>query len=338
MKKLLLGLLVALLVVFLPINYAWAISNPDSIAFGTGTVPRYKIFSNVLETGDMLIAAAGEVRYAVEPTDYTANEAFLFELLNTAGNVTLASTPLEDYGNRPVGIYLSKTQVDGLSLVSGTAYGIRITGNPAVFPSSTGNTVTAFLVGGDYVDQSTSGNTTRSNHIRNFMIDVANDMEANDTPSTSYVATSQGLTYLSSAGGSLFLAGIPGLDTMCPVLFLYSVSPISGDTPTSTGSYAATINVTAQWGTNTAAALTNLGTYMGINQALAGSAMALFLGLFLAIIVYKRVQSGVATLMLMATYPFIMAWMGLMPLALAFVVMMMVVILGGFYFFRQGAL
>jgi len=125
---------------------------------------------------------------------------------------------------------------------------------------------------------------------------------------------------------------------MCPPLFRYALVSLSDDQPTSTGNYSALLTPSAQWGTNVANGLTALGLYFGINQALAGAAVAFAFGILLAIFVYRRMQSGVATLMLMASYPFAVAWLGLMPLALAFVIMMLVVMLGSAYFWRQGAL
>lgn len=338
-KKILTSLLVALVIIAGQATYVLAISDPDAIAWGTGTVNRYKAFTNVLSTGDILFTAEVRVDYTVEPTDYTASEAFVFELLNTAGNVTYASTPLVEYGVRPIGIYLTPSQVTSLGLSSGTAYGLRLTGNPTVFPTqNSSNTITLYLSGDDWVDQATSGNTTLSNHLRNFMLLVAEDIEDNDSPSPSYLAVVRGITYLSTAGADIFLAGIPSLDSMVEVLFLYSIETLTDSQPSSTGGYAALITPTSQWGSSVATGLTNLGVYLGINQALAGATVAFIFGALLAILVYKRLQSGVATLMLMATYPFVIAWLGLMPMALAFVFTMLVVILGGTYFWRQGAL
>ena len=319
-------------------NTALAIGNPTSVEFGSGTNKYYKVFENVLETSDMLFVAEGYVNYTVEPTDYTAEEAFIFEVLNTAGNETIISRSLVDYGDRPISIYLTAAQKTSLGVVSGTAYKLRIRGNPSIFASQTGNSVNATLAGEDYINQSLSGNTTTTNLLRNFMILMAIAIEAEDVPTDSYLTISQGITYLSSEGANIFLAGVPFLDSMCPVLFVNAVESLSDDQPTSTGAYAITLSPLARWGNTTANGLTNVGVYLGINQALAGATVALILGALLAVFVYKKLQSGVATLMIMATYPFIISWLGLMPLALAFIIMILIVILGGYYFFKQGAL
>jgi hypothetical protein len=170
------------------------------------------------------------------------------------------------------------------------------------------------------------------------MMDIAYNIEVYDTPLVSYLVSIGGVDYLTPSGTDIFLEGVPGLSTMCPVLFQYSANPVDGDQPSSTGDYAATLTPLAKWGAGTASALTMIGLWLGINQALAGATVASILGGLLAIFVYKKLESGMATLMLMASYPFFIAWMGLMPLALAFVIMMLIVILGGWFFFRQGAL
>jgi len=180
MKKRLLSLSVAIAVLFMamPSGTALAIGDPTTLSWGSGSSHKYEVFTNVQETGDMLFTANVLLYYSSTPSDYTAREAFLFQILNTAGNVTLSSTTMKAYGNRPIGIYLSATQVSSLGLVSGEAYQLRVTGNPAIFPTqNSSNTMTATLSAGSYTDQSTSGNTTLTNHLRNFMMFVAQDIE-----------------------------------------------------------------------------------------------------------------------------------------------------------------
>ena len=327
-------LILALALVLIP-TPAYAIINPTPITFGTGTTQMYNVFLNVVETGDWLITAEQYVHYALPPTDYTASEAFLFELLSTDGTTTLASTPLNQYENKPISIYLTATQVTALVLVSGSAYGVRITGNPTVFASPTGNTVTAYLDAGDYIEQ--AGATDANNPLRDNLILMATNIQTHDGVTT-YITTVQGIRYLTALGGSIFLEGIPSLDTMCPILFQYSIETLPGDEPESTGTYAGTLTPLKKWGSVTANGLTSLGLYLGVNQALAGSLMLFVLVSLLAFYVYRRTQSGIAALILCAAMPFIGAYMGLMPMALAFVFTIAVIVLLGYFFFARGAL
>jgi len=342
LKKLFRALVAAIVAFVLIASPAFAMSNPDAIQFYcVGTTPVYKAFYNVLEAGDMLFAAEQYVHYVVTQ-NISASEAFLFQLLNVAGNETIASVPLNDYEDKPISIYLTAAQVTSANLSVGGAYIIRIVGNPLIFPSTTGNIVSATLTGGDYVDQllGADGGVATSNNLRNFMIAIAFDLETHDSPpaGSEYIITVQGVRYLTSIGGSMFITGIPGLDKMCPILFQYSTSPMTGDTPQSTGAYQSALSPLAKWGQTSADGLTNLGLYVGLNQQMAGSAMLLVLAMALAVWVYMRTESGIVVLLLMGVMPFIGAWMGLMPIALAFVFTIVLVILMGFFFFSRGAL
>lgn len=280
------------------------------------------------------------VNYVMTNPGYDASSAFSFELLNTAGNVTLAAVPLQSYGDRPIGIYLNPSQVTSANLTVGTAYGIRIQGNPLVFPSPTGNNVTAFLSSGDYTNQELGddGGIPTNNSLRNFCLEIAKNMEVTDTATGFYIVTVQGFSYLTSLGGNLFIEGIPNLNQMCPILFQSSVSSMTGDEPSSNGTYQSMLTPLNQWGATTSNGLTMIGSYLGINQALAGSVILFLLASLLAFWFYQKTQSGVAVILLVGATPFLGAWMGLMPLALAFIFTIIIVALMAFFFFSRGAL
>lgn len=317
-----------------------AISNPNDIAFGTASEPYYKVFENVLETGDMLIVAEGYVYYDSEPTDYRASQAFIFELLDTDETTTLVSTPIKSYGNRPIGIYLSAARVDALGLISETPYMLRITGNPLIFASQTGNTANATLAATDYVDQllGADDEIPTENPLRNGMLWMAENIEAEDEPGNSYLVTVQGYKYLTTIGGDIFIEGIPNLSNMCPILFQAGLEKMSSEAPESTGAYALTLNPLQKWGNTVANGLTQLGSYLGINQALAGSVVLFALVIGFAIFAYEKTESGVTVLLMVAATPFIGAYLGLMPMALAFIFVIVIVTLLGYFFFSRGAL
>ncbi len=342
LKKVLRATVSALLILILWASPVLAIANPDTISFyAVGSVPVYKVFYDVLESGDILFTAEQFVHYVAPPSE-TASAAFLFEVLNVAGDETIASVPLQQYGAKPISIYMDAAQVTSASLSVGTAYIIRIVGNPLVFPSETGNIVSATLNADDYVDQllGVDGNTPTNNPLRNFLIGMADDLETYDSPpaGSEYLVTVSGFRYLTTTGGSIFLEGIPTLDIMCQILFQNVVTPMEGDTPESTGAYVSTLSPLQQWGATSADGLTNLGLYLGINQALAGSLVLVMLIMGLAIYVYIRTTSGVAVLLLIGTTPFLGAWFGLMPIALAFIFTIIIIILMGFFFFSRGTL
>lgn len=338
-KRLLKAVSIVLVMTFLIVSPVLAMANPDTISFFcVGSVPIYKVFYNVLEDDDMLFTAEQYVHYAVSQ-NITASEAFLFEVLNTSANETIASTPLNQYEAKPISIYLTAAQVTSANVTVGDNVTMRITGNPLIFASSVNNTVSVVLGGGDYVDQllGVDDGVAADNPLRNFLIGVADDIETYDSPEV-YIVIVSGIRYLNTTGGSIFLEGIPSLDIMCPILFQYSSAPMESDAPESTGAYASTLTPLAKWGETSATGLTNLGIFLGINQALAGSLMLVVFVLALATFAYMKTQSGVAVLLLIGTTPFLGAWFGLMPIALAFIFVIIIVVLMGFFFFSRGAL
>jgi hypothetical protein len=338
MKKLLTSFLIAFMV--LPVSICLAIANPDNIDFGTGTTPLYKVFENVLEDGDMLFIAEGYVNYAVEPTDYEASEAFLFEVIDTDGETTLLSRPIEEYGDRPISIYKTANQTAELGLVSGSAYILRITGNPLIFATPTGNSDNVTLTSEDYIDQSTMTDnvTPTGNYLRNFCILMVKNIQEEDSPTDDYYTSVQGYSYLTSDGADIFVQGVPNLYNMCPILFQYGSETMESDAPESTGTYALTLTPLQKWGATTADGLTNLGVFLGINQALAGSVVFLVLVMMLAVYVYSRTQSGVTVLIIVSSMPFIGGFMGLVPMVMAFIFVILTTILMGYYFLSRGAL
>jgi hypothetical protein len=280
------------------------------------------------------------INYDTLNPGYDANEAFSFELLNTTGNETLAGVPLQSYGDRPIGIYLTSSQVTTLGLTVGVSYGIRIQGNPLIFASPTGNSVTAYLSAGDYTDQELGddGGVPTNNSLRNFCLEIAKNMEVTDTAIGLYIVTVQGYSYLTMLGGNLFIDGIPNLNQMCSILFQSSVSSMQGDEPSSTGAYQGFLTPLNQWGVMTSNGLTMIGSYLGINQVLAGSLILFIISSLLAFWFYQKTQSGIAVILLVGATPFIGAWMGLMPIALAFIFTIIIITLMAFFFFSRGAL
>lgn len=336
MKKYLLAIILALLLIVITVLPVYAIANPDS----TPSFNYYEIFYNVLETGDMLITAEGKVIYAVEPTDYTPEEAFSFELLNVAGTATIVSTPLQAWGDRPIGIYLNATSVTTKGLVVGTAYKMRITGNPLIFATQTGNTITQTLDASDYTNQAlgVDGGIPNDNELRNGMMTIAQHMEAYDSPASPYIAMVNGYRYLTLTGEALFSAGIQGITIMCPILFQSGIAPIDGDPPEVTGTYASSLSAAQKWGSTAANGLTMFGTWLGINQALAGSVVMFAIVIAFGIYIYQKTESGITVLLMVAATPFIGAYLGLMPMALAFVLVIFIIVLLGYFFFSRGVL
>ncbi len=323
-----------------------AIGNPTSIAFGSGTLPIHKIFYNVHETGDKLLLAESYVNYTLPyPTDYTASQAYIFQLLSTDNTTVWVSTTVWQYGDKPVSIYLTKAQSDNLTTTYGFAVGqalvMRITANPAIFPSIVEGTnmISATLAPTDWIDQSVATADPTTNPLRLKCVEMVTNIEAHDVPAHSYIITIEGVKYLSANyGTNLFLSGVPSLNVYCPSLFQTASSPMVSTAPTSTGTYALTLTPNAKLGADIGSRLTDLGTYLGLPQVMAGGLILLILTAFMCISIYQKTQSGVAPLVLGALFPVFGAYLGLLSLGVIFIFTILVVMLSAWFFLTRGAI
>lgn len=341
MRRLLtIGLLSVITLLFVA-SPVLAIANPDTIWFGTKTPIKYvKAFENVGETGDMLFLAEGFVDYAVTPDDYNAGEAFILQLISTDGLTVLSSRPLEEWGERPISIYLTAAQVTALGLASPNAYIVRITGNPLIFPVLTEdiNMVTYTLGAGDWIDQSLA--TATANPLRNACIYIAENMEEEDGfPTPSYLTESGGVTYLTPAGGTIFVRGVPGLDVFVPSLFQVITEVLEAPDPDATGDYVAVVTPLLRLGPEIAGGLTDVGVWLGVSQAMAAGLILFGLMVMLSVWLFQKTQSGkvVIGLGLAAALP-VGTFLGMSSLVLLFIIVIFIVLLMGYYFLTRGAL
>ena len=125
---------------------------------------------------------------------------------------------------------------------------------------------------------------------------------------------------------------------MCPIFFQYVSQGVDNWAQEDTGTYVSTLSIAEKWGSTAANGLTMLGSYLGLSQKLAGSVMLFVLTIAFAVFIYQKTESGVVVLLMVAACPFVGAFLGLMPLALAFILVVIVVILMGYFFYSRGAL
>jgi len=329
--------LLALLIYATPVFAVFP--NPDEIYFGTKDPVSYvKCFENVAETGDMLFLAEGWVKYDPATPPGTATDYYIFEVRNVANTAVLVSRPLESYGDRPISIYLTKIQVDALPLASGSAYVMRITGNPLYFAPMLEGTdmITYTLSADDWVDQSVA--VVGSNPLRIGCIYIATNMEEEDTP-TVYMVTSEGVEYLNPTGASLFLAGIPSLNVWVPSLFQITTEVLESERPDATGSYVGYVTARERLGETTGQAIANIGSWLGVSEQMAAGLIMMTLMIMLSIWLYNKTQSGKAVMVLgIAAVMPVATFLGLSSLVIMFILIIMIVLLLGFYFLTRGSL
>jgi len=334
--------LLALLIYATPVFAVFP--DPDEIYFGTKSPVSYvRCYENVAETGDMLFLAEGWVKYDPATPPGTATDYYIFEVRNVANTAVLISRPLQSYGDRPISIYLTKAQVDALPLpfVSGSAYVIRITGNPLYFAPMLEGTdmITHTLSAEEWKDQSTAvEGDPDTNPLRNACIYIATNMEEEDTP-TDYLVTSEGVKYLNPTGASLFLAGVPSLNVWVPSLFQITTEVLESEAPDATGAYVGYVTATERLGATTGVAIANIGSWLGVSEQMAAGLIMMTLMIMLSIWLYNKTQSGKAVMVLgIAAVMPVATFLGLSSLVIMFILIIMIVLLLGFYFLTRGSL
>lgn len=336
-KKLLVATLLALVSIFLIAVPVLAIANPATIAFTSSGTGRYKAFENVHETGDMLFVAESYINYDPAPgtpTDYTAEEAFQFQLLNPAGDSVILQTAITEYEDTVISIYQTAAQVTAnADLVSGTLYKYRLIGNPAIFGAGVEGTnmATKPLTADDWLDQSEFEGI--DSWLYSLCISIVANIEASS--GATHTAEVGGVTYLDASGATLFLAGIPSLNVFLPEIFLVVASPMSAEDPAHTGAYQTALTPVAQLGATIGASVAGVSSWLAISTTTAGIVISGFMSFIILPVVYWRTRNASMTFIVASFFIIVCGFLGLFPLAIAFIIAGVVLILTGFLFWGR---
>ena len=171
-----------------------------------------------------------------------------------------------------------------------------------------------------------------------FVISIAEDLEAHDSPANDYIVDVQGVTYLTTTGGNIFLDGINELNTFSPSVFQTTTSTIDYTPDTATGAYAESLSYVTKMGPTIGNAVTNFGTWMGMGSTMAGIVILLGIMLLVCGYAYVKTQNPLVPDAIAMALPFFGAMVGLVPLALAFTITILIALISLYYFFTRGVL
>lgn len=204
--------------------------SPDSCEILTT-----RVFTDYTKAGDQLFVFSYSVVYnegdpTVNPGDY-----FLVQLFDTDGTTLKAQKTLPAWGySKPMCFYLASKLNGEPFLPSGENYTIRIVGTVSKFPvvqptasqtlGTTGDTWR-----GKITSELGSGVTGRK--FRAWAIDTAKNIGDYYGESDDLIVQINNVTSLNADGGVIFLAGMPGLDSVCPDLFSSSEQDRDWGTP-----------------------------------------------------------------------------------------------------------
>jgi len=301
------------LVVFLiPVRDVYAISDPDSIS-----IESVRVFQNIAEADDQLYIIEYKVTYTVEPTE-DSRDAFFAGI--TDGTSMLSTIPLRNYGHSFISIYL-----DSASALTweGAGYFVRLSGNPTVFTSLTlgVNVASVAVVSTDWIDGTLSGTTPTL--LKDWIIVVVENIER--STGVDYVTSGKKLNV---TGSSYVEDLIPGIRSHVTGLFGQSAAFPTVPTPTFLYSYQSTLE--ANRGERLDNALDTLGSLVtgkGGMGSIVGVVLFLLLGITIVGVVYGSTRDITGALVVTLPLLFVGAKVGLIPLALLFIVFFLIVIL-----------
>jgi hypothetical protein len=224
MRKLLL-IMILLAALLIPTSVYADQADPDD----TPTIDQMDVYRNLLETGDRLYIWVADVPYDTTPNT-TLPEAFIWRLIDSDNDTELGATTGfayndNGYGYNVYGMYFDAT--DNLTWES--SYTLRLSGNPSVFDDPP--TYNCPINASDYTTANTSADN--QDYLSTRVIEIARqlDTEWELTPNDdSLIYESEGETFLSIYGESVFRGSIYGIQALATDAFRFAITDIDADT------------------------------------------------------------------------------------------------------------
>ncbi len=301
-----------------------ATDAPDSVALEDIWANR-----NLLETGDLLIHFKYNVEYATPPAE-NIQQAFIFRLFDAANTVELGSRlayPFHDdgYGFGTVAFYFDADSSPGW----GTAYFIRVEGNPVYF--STPFSQSFQMTASNYSTFSTKDANVAE--LKDRIISLTQDLQ---------VAWSVLLldevdigTVFSTSGELYFRNSIPGLQVICPDLFYVQVQDLEYTSVVHDNTYAGTIEARFD-GTWVGTSLEGLGGLFGTSTQLIGVGIMVVLCIIVVAVSARHLASINSGLMDCLTVVILCGAFSLIPFGLmSLIIFLLYAYLGWLVIYRR---
>ena len=219
-------------------------ADPDS----TPTIQNFNVYRNLLETGDWLLVIYANIPYGTLPST-PVTSTFIWRMIDIDGVTELGDTVGyayndDGYGYNVYSMYWSAAEVTANGMIWNTAYGVRLSGNPAVF--DTPPTYNYTIAIGDYSTLTVTADVQVELGAR--ILDIAADLDNKWglSGTTSLLTQADAGTVLSLSGEAFFRGAIFGIQAMAPTIFSVIIRNLNIVDRTWTDNY--TLNLTAQWG------------------------------------------------------------------------------------------
>lgn len=244
MKKLKTIALTLLLAIFLlsatPVYADTA--DPDS----TPAIESFNVYRNLRQPGDWLLVIYANIPYSTLPST-PVTQTFIWRLIDIDGVTELGDTVgyayiYSGYGYNVFSMYWTAAEVTANGMVWNTAYGVRLSGNPAVFDDP--KIYNYSLAIGDYSTLTVTADVQAELAAR--ILTIAGELDTHWALPYSLLNEVEVGTVLSIYGEAFFRGAIFGLQSLAPTLFSVIIRNLNVEDRTWTDNY--TVNLTTQWG------------------------------------------------------------------------------------------
>lgn len=236
MKRILSGLLLAVILLVLVATPILAIALPDN----TPEVLETYVYRNLLETGDRLFLFYGNVPYAVIPAT-TFNNAFIWQLIDTDGVTVLGSTVgwpyvFSGYGYQVFSMYFPAASA--ITWNPTPAYKLRLLGNPMEF---TPTPIYDFTINATSYSAFTDPTAARE-QLTSDLFELAAFIDTEWSLTTSLLSEDETGLSLSTFGQVYFGGAIYNLRTLAPNSYLIGAHDVTLVDRTWTDDYQTDLN------------------------------------------------------------------------------------------------
>lgn len=222
-KRVIAGLIIAMLLLSVISMPAFAIDNPDS----TPSISSINCYRNILETGDFFIFIVEDTPYTTPPdTEYAS--AFVWRLYDTDGATELAQAVGYNYNDNGynenvIGFYFDADDAP----TWGESYYLKLVGTPVAF--DTPPTYTFQISSSDY--SSLTDSTEVKSAVSTLVIDTAEDLNVDWGLDTNDYLTAAGEvgSVLSLEGETFFRGAVYGIQALAPSAFSIELTNITSE-------------------------------------------------------------------------------------------------------------
>ena len=280
------------------------------------------VFSEYIVTGDLLFCAEVINNYTGLYPNADPKQYFTIQLLDTNGIDVLGATPLQNWGDRPVSVYISNAE----NFTDLGGYYIRMIENPA---SGTSSVFEQLEIGEWYGYDLVA--------LDGWCRGVATNMQVSDGRSDYLTGLTDIGSQITDAAGGYFSTGIPAITTVRPKLFTTSQRVSLAETGTANNAWDRTDADPTGWrsyvGANIAGDIDDIALPFGLDgkEIAFGLVMFAMFGVVISVVGATGGWGALGALLIAIPILWVGVWFRIVPIW----ILTIIVIGFGYFFVRQ---